>query len=666
MKKLLCLLFLVSIASAQYDQSKIMDVASGVEEGSMVLTADPALELTKLLRAFDGNPYTEAIWLNTTQVTITLQLAESVPINKIRFFWWSYGQFDLEVAETMQELEEQSGSWQKLFVDHACNFFQWDSLAFANTRVGAFRLQVVASGSQVIVGEWQITEQHTITALQILPDPLRLLPQTSLQMEVERIDESGNVYPTDLSTTDMIWTSSNPDVVVVNLDGLLQGQSVGEAMVTVTWGALSCTAPVEVLQDFRPELAEPATIKVAVVYQNPIISSAGGIRLHQKEKWFDPRVLVSQIIDVFAEASEGVVNFKVVETLEDDTLFTIMNGKFLSPEEVAAYLDEPNWQSLKDAHNAGTLYFDYNAMLDYYDLCAKREAGLIDEVWVYAWAYGGMYESQLTGDNAFWWNSPPLHGNECHKLLSIMGLNYERGLPEGVHSFGHRMESAIRHIYGRWDGNAVNPNAWELFTYIDKDKPGMANVGNIHFPPNGVSDYDYSNRTTVKCYADNWLRYPYLFNIPRVLNCEEWGCTQLGYLRWWYSHIPRYQGVTDGVLNNWWNYFYDYEGAVERAANWTAIEQTPGAPVRDYNLAQNYPNPFNNQTAIEFTLPVGQSVRLTVFDIRGRELVRLADGPHAAGRHKILLDATDWTSGIYFYRLETDQEVTTRKLLLIK
>ncbi|MBN1542837.1 T9SS type A sorting domain-containing protein [candidate division KSB1 bacterium] len=669
MKSVIFLLFFASICFAQYDQSKIMDVVQGVEDGNMVLTVEPETELTKVLRAFDGNPYTEAIWAGTGRVTITLQLAKVVPISQMRIFWWNSGNFTLEIAETVEELDQGSGTYTRIADQQPCTFFQWDDLAFDTVLTGALRLDVVATGNQVIIGEWEITEQHTITSLRILPDPLLLLPETSLQMEVEKIDESGNVYSSDQSVDDMVWSSSDPAVASVTLGGLLRGHVVGDAVVTVTWGALSTSSPVEVLEDFRPELAEPAQIKVAVVYQNPIIPSAGGIRLHQKENWYNPRALVQQIIDVFAEASQGVVQFQVVETLEDDTLFTVMNGKFVTPEEVAAYLDEPNWQSLKDAHNAGTLYFDYNAMLDYYDFCAKREAGLIDEVWVYAWAYAGMYESQLTGDNAFWWNSPPLRGNSCHKLLSIMGLNYERGLPEGVHSFGHRMESAIRHVYGRWDLDAENPNAWEIFTFIDKDKPELAHVGNIHFPPNGLSDYDYGNRRFVKSYADNWLRYPYLFNIARSFNCEEWGCTQLGYLRWWYAHIPRYAGVTDGVLNNWWHYFYDYEGAVEKAANWTAVEQDgqkSAAFPGDYGLQQNYPNPFNNQTAIEFSLPSPQPVRLIVYDIRGRERSRLVDGIKSAGRHKIAVDASGWTSGIYFYRLETSTIQIARKLLLIK
>jgi hypothetical protein len=667
MKSLYFVLIFAAALTAQYEQIRIMDVPQGVENGTIELSATPQLSQDKVLRAFDNNGYTETIWSDTNQVTLLVQLKQSIPITKIRFFWWNQGTFSLEVAQSMQDLENRTSSWQTLADDRACRFFQWDSLVVDAVSATVMKLQVNADGNQVILGEWQTIEQHTITALQILPEPLKLLPKTDLQMQVNKVDESGNTYPVDLSVADMIWSSSDPSVATVSLDGVLHGERTGSGRVTVTWGDLSAGAPFEVLQDFRPQLAEPAKIKVAVVYQNPVIESAGGIKLHEKENWNNPRALVQDIMDFFAETTEGVVQFGEVETHDDDTLFTVMNGEFLTPEQVADYLDEPNWQSLKDAHQADELYFDYNAMLEYYDFCSKREAGLIDEVWVYAWAYAGMYESQLTGDNAFWWNAPPLKGNECHKLLSIMGLNYERGLPEGVHSFGHRMESAIRRVYGRWNIHAQNPNNWELFTRYDKETPGNAHVGNIHFPPNGVRDYDYGNRNTVKTYADNWLRYPYLFDIPHAVNCEEWGCTQLGYLRWWYAHIPRYKGVTDGVLNNWWHYFYDYEAAVKKAETWTAVESQFGFGqiIKAFELNQNYPNPFNSQTRIEYTLPQTQRVTLRIFNVLGENVATLVRGRQGAGHHQVVFNADNLPSGLYLYRLQTPLGCKTRKLLLI-
>ena len=121
------------------------------------------------------------------------------------------------------------------------------------------------------------------------------------------------------------------------------------------------------------------------------------------------------------------------------------------------------------------------------------------------------------------------------------------------------------HEYGRWEKNPENPNNWEIYTQYDTTHPENAHVGNIHFPPNGVHDYDWINKKKVNTYADNWTNYPdVLSGDGRVVDCQEWECTHDGYMRWWFSHIPHFEGINpaDGKLNNWWHYVVNYESAV--------------------------------------------------------------------------------------------------------
>jgi len=230
------------------------------------------------------------------------------------------------------------------------------------------------------------------------------------------------------------------------------------------------------------------------------------------------------------------------------------------------------------------------------------------------------------------------------------------------------------HAFGRWNNQSNDPNNWEIFTRINRDNPGKANVGNIHFPPNGTSDYDYSNSTNVITYADNWKRFPYLLNQTRTINCSEWGCGQLGYMRWWFSHIPRFTGVTDSILNDWWYYALDYYKAVELAHELQGVgvkENLFNSLPGDFKLYQNYPNPFNPSTDIRFTIPELAKVRLKVYDILGRLVAKLLDDVKSAGTYDILWDGKNMhdqklASGIYFYRLETDNFNQTKKLVLLK
>lgn len=86
----------------------------------------------------------------------------------------------------------------------------------------------------------------------------------------------------------------------------------------------------------------------------------------------------------------------------------------------------------------------------------------------------------------------------------------------------------------------------------------------------------------------------------------------------------------------------------------------------NFSLEQNYPNPFNPSTTIRFSIPQKSKVELKVFDILGRELLKLVDEIKAAGNYTVEFNAGSLTSGVYFYRLKTDTFVSIRKMLLLK
>jgi hypothetical protein len=103
----------------------------------------------------------------------------------------------------------------------------------------------------------------------------------------------------------------------------------------------------------------------------------------------------------------------------------------------------------------------------------------------------------------------------------------------------------------------------------------------------------------------------------------------------------------------------------------TAIfDEDPEIPDR-FELFQNYPNPFNPDTKVKFGLPLQTDVKLTVYDILGREVTVLIDDQLEAGYHEIIWDGKnrqgkDIASGVYFYRLETEDFSDIKKMLLLK
>ena len=85
-----------------------------------------------------------------------------------------------------------------------------------------------------------------------------------------------------------------------------------------------------------------------------------------------------------------------------------------------------------------------------------------------------------------------------------------------------------------------------------------------------------------------------------------------------------------------------------------------------YSLSQNYPNPFNPSTKISFDLIETADTRLILYDLRGRELVRLVNQTMEPGRYTVSLNASEYASGVYFYRLTSGEFSDVKKLMLLK
>lgn len=86
----------------------------------------------------------------------------------------------------------------------------------------------------------------------------------------------------------------------------------------------------------------------------------------------------------------------------------------------------------------------------------------------------------------------------------------------------------------------------------------------------------------------------------------------------------------------------------------------------DYFLAQNYPNPFNPTTTIRYSIPEDSHVSLKVFDVLGKEVAVLVNQEQKAGIYTSNFDASNLTSGIYFYTLTANNFTATKKLMLVK
>ncbi len=86
----------------------------------------------------------------------------------------------------------------------------------------------------------------------------------------------------------------------------------------------------------------------------------------------------------------------------------------------------------------------------------------------------------------------------------------------------------------------------------------------------------------------------------------------------------------------------------------------------EYTLSQNYPNPFNPSTTIKFGLPAQSDVKLVVYDVLGRVVAELQNKKMSAGYHEVMFNASSFSSGIYYYRIEAGDFVEVKRMLLLK
>ena len=189
---------------------------------------------------------------------------------------------------------------------------------------------------------------------------------------------------------------------------------------------------------------------------------------------------------------------------------------------------------------------------------------------------------------------------------------------------------------------------WEAIT--SSNETIAVGVGNVFGA--AIQNHDNDNLTGVRNATVQWAA---------VLADAVWNTPKdLGTVKFLEDHklqfIPsnNMTGVTNVIPYDG----SDYDTAVDG-------KDIPTAKMT-FNLAQNYPNPFNPTTMISYSIATQSNVRLSVFDILGREVAVLVNAKKAAGTYNTMFDGKALSSGVYFYRLQAGDKVVTQKMMLMK
>lgn len=108
----------------------------------------------------------------------------------------------------------------------------------------------------------------------------------------------------------------------------------------------------------------------------------------------------------------------------------------------------------------------------------------------------------------------------------------------------------------------------------------------------------------------------------------------------------------------------DYNGSFEY---YELTQEVKVEPPKDLSLEQNYPNPSNPNSRIDYQIPVSGNVNLVVYDVLGREIIKLVNNEiKEAGYYSAVFDGSNIASGVYFYRLETKGYSIIKKIIVVK
>ena len=286
----------------------------------------------------------------------------------------------------------------------------------------------------------------------------------------------------------------------------------------------------------------------------------------------------------------------------------------------------------------------------------------------YATSYDGVIWVKYS-NNPVMVLSQTWEGNEVITGPSVLfdGTTYEMWYFANLNNLGIGYATYDDGInWNKYENNPVftgTPGEWDLFAV----KPEVIFANNLyHMWYTGATQASPASGTWHKGYATsddgiNWTRYA---DNP-VLMCGPEAYDSLGI--WESSAI-----YEDGVFHLWYAGRPSSNSTINYATSSTvSVKNTDIVNPNQFQLYQNYPNPFNPTTSIRYELPVESNVRLTVFDIHGRQITILSNRVQPAGNYTAQWNGIDISgnlvsTGMYICRFQAGSHSKTIKMVYLK
>jgi len=136
------------------------------------------------------------------------------------------------------------------------------------------------------------------------------------------------------------------------------------------------------------------------------------------------------------------------------------------------------------------------------------------------------------------------------------------------------------------------------------------------------------------------------------------------FAEWWNTPIPPSEGDIFVIKTR--KPFVAGDSIIFTTQGLVSVKRVNDIVPLGFSLSQNYPNPFNPVTTIQFSIPVENNVEVKVFDILGKEIATLVQERLRAGEYSVKFDGSKFSSGTYFMRLQSGENVELKKMILLK
>ena len=266
----------------------------------------------------------------------------------------------------------------------------------------------------------------------------------------------------------------------------------------------------------------------------------------------------------------------------------------------------------------------------------------------------------------------------CNLSIALSPVNSGLTDPSlGTHSYEYGEVVTVTadpmdgYVFDGWGGDVADPNNPVTTVTMTSDKIVTAYFTEDVVPVE-LSSFNASYESDEGGVVLQWTTATelnnYGFTIERSVELEELSWSKVGFVegQGTTSQQHSYRYVDRGHSNTGDYYYRLKQIDMDGTTTYTDALKVGVSHALDYALHQNYPNPFNPETLITFEIAERADVMIELIDIRGRRVAEIARGSFDMGRHEVLFNGRELSSGVYFYRMKTASFEQIKKLMLIK